>query len=152
MKYITDRQEIAYAMNFGRFPVLKINLETCKDGYDDYYEGDYVKVMTPRNGYPDMYSTGNLYLSEGRFGVLTEGACLSGSFGYTDVMEMTKVAQAPVLHAGETVVLIEDFPKKRTCRVRMMKVSDRVDPFVYPCATLEDVPDDFDTSVPKGWR
>ncbi len=152
MKYLKDRHEIAYAMNFGKYPVIRINKETCKDGYDDFYEGDLVKVMAPSKNYPDMYATGNLYYSQGRYGVMTDAACLSADFGYRDVIEDMHRAQAPVLHAGETVVLIEDYPIRRTCCVRMMKVSDHVDLFVYPCATLVDVPDDFDSSVPKGWR
>ena len=28
MKYLTDRQEIAQAMNFGKYPVIRIDVET----------------------------------------------------------------------------------------------------------------------------
>ncbi len=147
MKYITDRRDIAQAMNFGRFPVVRINLETCCHGYDDFYKGDLVKVMTPSKRYPHAYRTGKLYYSEGRFGVLTDSTCLHDCFGYSDVMEQLEIAQAPVLHAGETVILIEDYPCIRVCRVRIMRVSDHVEPNVYPCATLQDVPDDYDTSL-----
>lgn len=151
MKYITDRHEIAYAMNFGRYPVLRVNRETSTLDHYDFYKGDYVKVMAPSDRHPDLYVTGELYYSEGMYGVLTESTVLHNGFGYGDVMDCLKTAQAPVLHAGEIVVLVEDLPKQEKCKIRIMKVSDRVDPFVYPCATLEDVPDDFDTSVPKGW-
>ena len=151
MKYLIDRQEIAYAMNFGRFPVVKINLETPKDGFGDYFKGDLVKVMTPTKSHPDHYATGKLYCENGKFGVLTDVTALHDRFGYSDVMEQLEIAQAPVLNAGETVVLIEDYPNQRMCKVRMMKVSDHVNSHVYPCATLEDVPDTFDSSVPKNW-
>lgn len=151
MKYIIDRQEIAYAMNFGRFPVLRINRETSEDSHYDLYFGDLVKVLTPTKNYPHSYATGKLYYSEGVFGVMTRAVSLHSEFGYSDVMDSLEIAQAPVLHAGETVVLIEDFPMQRRCKVRMMKVSDHVNSHVYPCATLEDVPDDFDTSVPRWW-
>lgn len=151
MKRLNDRQEIAYAMNFGRYPVLRIDMETPAAGFDDYYKGDLVKVMTPSKTHPDLYATGRLYCENGKIGVLTHATCLHDSFGYSDVIEQLEIAQAPVLHAGETVVLIEDYPNQRWCMVRMMKVSDRVNPHVYPCATLENVPDDFDASVPRGW-
>ena len=156
MKYLTNRQEIAYAMNFGRYPVVRINLETCPPGYDNYYKGDLVKVMAPSKRHPDMYCTGRLYLEryengKEQIGVLTDSTCLHDSFGYSDVMERLEIAQAPVLHAGDTVVLIEDYPKRRMCKVRMMKARDFVEPHVFPCITLSDVPDDFDTSVPRGW-
>lgn len=139
MKYLIDRHEIAMAMNFGKYPVLHINMETPKKGYEDFYVGDEVKVMTPSRRYPDLYATGQLYWLEGRYGVLTHGTMLKSSFGYYDVMEMLKFAQAPVLHAGERVVVIEDFPEQKRCKVHMMKVSDHVDGSVYPCCTLEEI-------------
>lgn len=139
MKYLTDRHEIAKAMNFGKYPVLHINVETPEKGYEGFYVGDEVKVMTPTKRYPDLYATGQLYLENGRYGVLTHGTMLKNSFDYHDVMEMLKFAQAPVLHAGEQVVVIENFPGRRRCRVHMMKVSDCVDRFVNPCCTLEEI-------------
>jgi len=139
MKYLTDRTEIAMAMNFGKYPVIRIDRETPKDGYNDFYEGDQIKVLTPKPGYPDSYATGKIYYSEGKYGVMTDASCLHASFGYADVLEMIENAQAPVVKAGQEVVLIEDYPERRTCCVRIMKVSDRVDSHVYPCATLEDV-------------
>lgn len=139
MKYLTDRQQIAVAMNFGKYPVLHIDRETPEEGYKDYFVGDQVKVLTPRVGYPDMYCTGKLYWEYGRYGVLTDGTMLSGSFGYSDVMRMLKNAQAPVIKAGQKVIVVEDFPIARKVAVHMMKVSDRVDGFVYPCCTLEEI-------------
>lgn len=139
MKYLTDRHEIAKAMNFGKYPVLHINVETPEKGYEGFYVGDEVKVMTPSKRYPDLYATGKLYWENGRYGVLTHGTMLTSSFGYYDVMKRMKIAQAPVLHAGEQVVVIEDFPERKQCRVHMMKVSDHVDGFVYPCCTLEEI-------------
>lgn len=151
MKYITDRYEIAHAMNFGKYPVMRIDLETCKDGYDDYFEGDLVKVMAPTKSHPDMYCTGKLCYTEGEFSVMTDTICLHSWFGYNDIIEMLSKAQAPVLHSGDTVVVIEDYPKQKKCNVRFMKVGERVNAHVYPCVELKDVPDNFDTSVPRKW-
>ena len=86
MKYLVDRHEIAMAMNFGKYPVLHINMETPKKGYEGFYVGDEVKVMTPSRRYPDLYATGQLYWLEGRYGVLTHGVMLKNSFDYYDVM------------------------------------------------------------------
>ena len=55
-----------------------------------------------------------------------------------DVVRMLGYAQAPMLHAGEDVVLIENAPKQRAARVRMMRVSDSVRDFVFPTCRLED--------------
>lgn len=141
MKYLTDRHEIAMAMNFGKYPVLHIDRETPKKGYDDYFTGDQVKVLAPTKRYPDMYCTGRLYFSEGRYGIQTDGTFLSNSFGYYDVMKMLKNAQAPVIKAGQKVIVIEDYPIAKRCCIHMMKVSERVDQFVYPCCTLKEVED-----------
>lgn len=142
MKYLKNRQEVAKAMNFGKYPVLRINRETPKEGYKDYFVGDLVKVMTPSKSHPDLYATGTLYWSEGKYGVMTDCTCLHDDFGYYDVKEMLARAQDPVLHAGETVVVVEDYPNLRSCTVHMMKVSDHVNGFVYPCCTLVEIPED----------
>lgn len=139
MTYLTDRHEIAKAMNFGKYPVVHINMETPKDGYEGYFVGDKVKVMAPNGRYTDAYATGDLYYCDGEYGVNTDACGLHAGFGYYDVMESMKIAQAPVFHAGEQVVVIEDYPKAARCCVHLMKVSDRVDAHVYPCCTLKEV-------------
>lgn len=151
MKYLTNRQEIAKAMNFGQYPVIRINMETCKDGYNDFFEGDLLKVMCPRPGHPSMWCSGNLYYSGGKFGVMTDALSLTEGYGYRDVMEDLARAQAPVVKAGQVVVMIEDFPKQHLCKIRMMQASDKVDMFVYPCVTFHDVPDDFVVKTPEDW-
>lgn len=138
-KYLTDRHEIAMAMNFGKHPVLRINMETPKAGYDTLYYGDQVEVMTPTHGYPDSRERGNLYYCEGRFSISSNAAFLDSSFGYRDVIESLEWAQAPKLHAGETVVVIEDWPIARRCAVHMMKLPDRISKFTTPCCTLEEI-------------
>lgn len=144
MKYLTDRQEIAKAMNFGIFPVIRIDVETSKAGYDGVFEGDFVKVATPSSRYPDSSVRARVmkFKEDGdKYAIMPETVCIHDSFGYGDVLEMLKFAQAPMLHAGEEVVVIEDFPKQKMVRVRMMKVSDHVQSFVYPTCYLEDIED-----------
>ena len=147
MKYLKDRTEIAYAMNFGKYPVVKINMEESKDGYDNMYVGDLVKVMTPTATHPDLYATGQLYCTNGKYEVMTDAVVLEAGFGYCSVMENLSIAQAPVFKAGETVIVVEDYPISKRCKVRVMRVSQKVNPHVYPCATLEDVEDDFNSKV-----
>lgn len=145
MKYLTDRQEIAKAMNFGMFPVIRIDVETPKAGWDGIYEGDFVKVASPSQRYPDSFVRGRVmkYEEDGdKYAIMPETVCLHDSFGYEDVLEMLKFAQAPMLHAGDTVIVIEDLPKQKKAGVRMMKVSDHVQSFVYPACYLEDVKED----------
>ena len=69
---------------------------------------------------------------------MPESLFLDSSFGYGDVIEILEWAQAPVIHAGETVIVIEDFPKARTCRVHKMRVSRLNGRFTYPTCYLEE--------------
>lgn len=142
MKYLIDRQEIAQAMNFGKYPVVRIDVETPKAGWDDVFEGDLVRVESPSKRHPGSYIRGRVMKypeEENRYTIMPDTVCLHSDFGYGDVIEMLGYAQAPMLHAGETVVVIEDAPKYRYARVRMMKVSDTVRDFVYPTCYLEDI-------------
>lgn len=138
MKYLTDRQEIAQAMNFGKYPVIRIDVETpVRDGV---LQGDAVKVAAPNDRYHDNYICGRVmkFDDDDRYAIMPENVCLKSSFGYSDVVRMLGYAQAPMLHAGEVVVLIEDAPKQRAAKVRMMRVSDCVRDFVYPACYLEE--------------
>lgn len=139
MKYLTDRQEIAKAMNFGKYPVIRIDVETPES--EGVFRGNLVKVAAPSVRYPDNYIRGRVtkFSDEGdRYVIMPDAVCLKASFDYSDVVEMLGYAQVPMLHAGEEVALIEDAPKQRTARVRMMRVSDNVRDFVFPTCYLED--------------
>ena len=127
MKYLTDRQEIAQAMNFGKYPVIRIDVETpVRDGV---LQGDAVKVAAPNDRYPDNYICGHVmkFDDDDRYVIMPENVRMLG------------YAKAPMLHAGEVVVLIEDAPKLKTARVRMMRVSDSIQDFVFPTCYLEDL-------------
>lgn len=148
MKYLTDRTEIAKAINFGKYPVLTLNRENqpYKDLYEDTEYSDYavgcrVRVAWDRKDprYEGMTTHGNIYIEKGKIGISGEGACLSSSFGYTDVMKMAAEANTPIVHAGQTVVVVEEIPSKKFCTVRLMKVSDRIDIHCTTVATLNDI-------------
>ena len=146
MKYLTDRHEIAMAMNFGKYPVLHINLENRPFSDirpdSDYATGDTVRVdWGEKQGsrYEGMATRGELYIENGRYGIGYHGCCLHKAFGYTDVIEDMHNAQTPLVRAGQEVVLVEDWPSKKECTVRMMKISDRIDKNCQTVCTLEDV-------------
>lgn len=142
MKYLTDRQEIAQAMNFRKYPVLRIDVETPKTGWDDVYEGDFVRVEPTADGRPDRTIRARLekYPEDGgKYSIMPAPVCLRSDFGYSSVIESLNYAQAPVIHAGETVVVIEDYPKQRICKVHMMRVSDRIREHVFPTCELIEI-------------
>lgn len=145
MRFLTDRTEIAEAMNFGKYPVLVLNRENRPMAdvvpESDYAVGCRVKVAwdnkDPR--YEGMTTHGELYIENGKLHISGEGACLKAGFGYSDVIKMAAEANVPIIHKGQTVVVVEDYPSKKHCTVRLMKVSDRIDIHCSRVASLEDI-------------
>lgn len=141
MKYLTERTEIAKAMNFGKYPVLYIDMDAKKYEGSDYCQGCRVRVHwdSPDTRYKDMYSTGNLYYCDGRFAISGDATCLSADFGRGDVIGMYQQANTPMIHKGDTVVMVMDFPKSRMCKVAMMKMPNRINKFCQTLAVLEEI-------------
>ena len=144
MKYLTERTEIAKAMNFGKHPVLYIDMDDKKYEGSDYCQGCRVRVHwdSTTERYKDMYSSGNLYYSEGRFAISNDACCLSADFGRGDVIAMYKQANTPMIHKGDTVVMVMDFTKQKMCKVALMKMPDRINKFCQTLAVLEEMEDE----------
>lgn len=145
MKYLTDRQEIAEAINFGKYPVLTLNRENRPYKNErpdsDFAIGCRVRVAwdhkDPR--YAGMTTHGALYIEGSKLKISSEGACLSASFGYYDVMRMAAEANVPIVHKGQKVVVIEEWPSLKKCTVRIMQVADYVDTQCMVATTLKDI-------------
>ena len=135
-KYLTERTEIATKINLEKVPTLRINLETCYKDYDNLYVGDDVRI-----GYGDrgLYTRGHIYKEGNNYEISNMCDCISASFGYSDIEEMAHWSNTPLLAKGQTVIVIEDYPKSRCCKIREMKVSDRIDPHCATVCKLEDV-------------
>lgn len=148
MKYLTDRTEIAEAMNFGKHPVLYIDLENRPaKSYapdSDFCVGCDVKVawdaVNPR--YAGMYSRGHIYMENGEFGISGNPGCLSASFGREDVLDHYHWANTPLVHKGQTVILVIDQPSLHQCRVAVMKVADRINIHCMTVARLIELNDE----------
>ena len=141
MKFLTDRTEIAKFFNEN--PVIRINAETPHDADRNSYKGELVKVLTPTKNHPDLFDTGHLYHykenGKDSFVIIGGGAILSGSFGYNDVLERYEWNHAPVISEGCTVGVLEDFPSKQECRIRVMKATGCGGMRMYSTCYLKDV-------------
>lgn len=146
MKYLTERTEIAKAMNFGKYPVLYIDMDAKKYEGSDYCQGCRVRVHwgSQTERYKDMYSTGNLYYCDGKFAISNDATCLSADFGRGDVIGMYQQANTPMIHKGDTVVIVMDFSKQKMCKVALMKMPDRIDKFCQTLAVLKEMEDGTD--------
>lgn len=145
MKFLTERTEIAKAMNFGKYPVLYIDRDNrpynSVEMPSDYCRGSKCRLewehKDPR--YADMTARCQLYYDKGRYFLSQEAACLTADFGRRDVLEMVEWARVPVLRCGQTVIVVEDFTMQKIVRVRMMKISDRKNLNCSTVTSLEDI-------------
>ena len=156
-KFLTDRQEIAKAINIDRIPVITFDLTKPMD-YENCYEGSKVNIEGAYKGNysyltsrctahlwgdkeceevhktPWLYK--NVYLNCYGFGI-------SSSFSLHDVEEMVEWSNAIRLTAESPVIVffktVNPFTGKKTGYLRMMKVSKHLDPHCSTVATLEDV-------------
>lgn len=151
MKLLSERTEIAQALNFGKYPVLNINLDNEEkilrnDGsVERYCKGCDVKVEYKTNNHGTLSTRGNIYYDfladenffENGFKISNNSTCLSDSFGYRDIMEDLRWASAPTLKAGQEVVIVFNSEKSKIAVVMIGKVSDEINQFCMTCATIK---------------
>lgn len=152
MKVITNRYEIAQALNFGRYPVIKVNC-TPKASDPEVIEGGAVKVLTDERRNLVERCTVNLYANEyandghRNMSIGSAGVMLSASFSRKDVEEMATYANAPLIKKGDTVVFV--LLGKRAAAVVLAEVKE-VRSFCQKSAWLED--DAEDTIAYLAWN
>ena len=144
MKYLTDRSQIAVAMNFGKYPVLYIDLDNkiydTPEHPSDFCVGSKCKLDWEHKdrAYEGMSARCTLCYSEGRYTLNQEGCCLHNCFGRSDVLEMVEWACVPMLRCGQTVIVVEDYTKQKMCKVRVMKVAEHKN---IHCSTVTELVD-----------
>ena len=146
MKFLTDRKEIAKAINIDGIPVVRIDISKQMDGYDDCYAGDNV-VVIHKDGFDtrckvemfsdmeneNLHSTPYLYK---RISLMPMPVCVSSGFGYHDVKEMYEWSKAVRIHEGQEVIVL--FDGGDSGYLRKMRVG-KASKWVFPTALFEDV-------------
>ena len=133
MKLLKERQEIAMAINFRKYPVLKIDLADA----DEYgLKGCKVGINagTFRNGLPrTVDAVLRVYRDEKKLTTASYGTCISDSFGYSDYTKIVENAQAPLIGPDQDVVIaIYDSRTKRAFAPMIVHTEKRVEPL---CST-----------------
>lgn len=113
MKLLKDKHEMAMAMNFGKYPVLKIDLADS----DDYgLKGCKVRIDagTFKDGEPYIIrATIRAYRDECKLTTSSAGVYLTNSFTYNDYEEIVEYATAPLIKPDQDVVVaVYDSNKK----------------------------------------
>ena len=116
IKELKEKTEIVNAINFNKYPV--VNIDAAKDAIE--MNGKIVGFSTPVR-VPWNYNGETLYLNANltwfEYDQLVEvssyGCTLSSGFGYSDMQEMLKYSNAPIIDKDTTFVLVVHNSKTR---------------------------------------
>ena len=135
MKIITNRQEIAKVLNFGKYPVLYVDL--------DKMERDYVKGSNCRIkwNYQDEELLLNCYLEveNGRYQIGNEGSIVTSDYSVNDFINQIQWSNTSVIECGQVVAVAQFSKKKGTKIIELMRVADKKDIHSMIITYLEEI-------------
>lgn len=140
MKLITERSEIAQAINYHKMPVITIDIAEA-----DEYGLKSCHVLIDAGKFDD----GNPHYVEAEVRAFSDEsefcfhfgsvACLKASFGYEDISEMLEWRNAPIVKPDEDVILmIHDSEKKICYPLMVLHTGKKVDSFCTKPMFFED--------------
>lgn len=153
--FLTDRHEIAKAINIHRYPSVVFDVTKPYEDYEGYYKTDacFNLVVPYKARNTDLRYEADLFIEiprerEDKSVTITDMAykvklgsagccCIKDSFGPNDVFDMVAKRSLQDVHAGDIIVIV--FKTVDGCIVELMKISDRVDPHCTTMAILEEV-------------
>lgn len=105
MKKLTERTEIATAINFRQYPVIRIDLSDT-----DTYGVKGTKVLIDngsfKNGDPYLIEASlRIYNDEKKLTFFSNSTCLKSNFGYDDMEELLEYANAPIIKADQDILV-----------------------------------------------
>ena len=138
MKRLTERTEIAKAINFNKYPVIKIDIADT----DEYgVKGTKVRIDngTFKTGEPYFIDAIiRAYNDEPFLHVKSYGTCLKKEIGYRDYMEMVEYANAPIIKVNqEIVIFLYNSVTKEVFAPAIIKTGERIDAFCSTPLQLE---------------
>ena len=144
MRLLTERTEIAKAINGHDLPVITIDLADADD-YGLKSQKVLIDNGTFKDGFPYyIRSEIRAYADEEKFKFSQGGTCLKASFGYYDMVEMLEYRNAPIVKVDQDVIIsIIDSNKKVAYNPMILHTTKRIDAH---CSTpLEFVDNDYST-------
>lgn len=147
---ISERHEIGITMNFGKYPVIGLNIENKPYAeWPDYIVGGKVRVAWDRNDplYEGMTSRCELVVDDGKYHLERGACCLKAEFTVADFVNDIENASTPLVH-GNQIVAVAHYSKKIGLKyIRMMKVSGHVDIHCAIVASLQDLNEEEEKQV-----
>lgn len=137
---LLEKEKMAQAMNFGKYPVLSVDLDNKLNEDDDYAIGCECRVAWDRDDgrYNGMTTKCTLKIVDGKYFLNNPGTIIKACHGVDDFVEDIRRANLPLVHKGQTVAVAHYSKELDIKFVRVMKVSDRIDILRETVATLED--------------
>jgi len=133
MKRLTERTEIAKAINFNKYPVIKIDLSE-RDEYG--IKGTKVRFDIGE----DYFLKGEIRAyNDTKYLVTTSRpAILKKEISYSDYLEDVEYANTPIIKANqEIVIFLYDSEKREIPAPAIIKTGERIDEFCMTPLTLE---------------
>ena len=144
MKTLTERTEIATAINFNKYPVIKIDL-TDRDEYG--IKGTKVRIDngTFRSGEPYyIRATIRTYNDEKVLTTSAGGSSLVDKMSFEDYMEMTDYANTPIIKANqEILIFLYNSTNKDIYNPIILKTGERIYPNCITPLEIEKLTLDF---------
>lgn len=155
MTFLTDRTEIAKAINIHRYPSVVFDVTKPYQDYEGFYKTDacFNLVVPYKARNTDLRYEADLFIEiprerEDKKVTLLDmvqnvklgnagHCCIKSSFGPSDVFDMVAKRSLQDIHAGDIIVVV--FKNDDGCIIELMKISDRVDPHCTTMARLEEI-------------
>lgn len=107
MKTLNTKQEVAKAINFGEYPVLKLDLADKIElgGQVCGYNGCKVRIRIPGK---DYYRRAVLeyYIEDKKLVIREQSIMITNGMSYSELEEMVDYANAPIIEPNQEVVLV----------------------------------------------
>lgn len=115
---LTDRKEMAQALNFGKYKVLTYNVDT--------EEGSTAKIEQQTRQYGISQRSGTLHrgkntADDGIFYLINKPTFLQNSFNAYDWLECAENANSPVIYEDDEVAILIYSEELENASVRLVK-------------------------------
>lgn len=127
MKEIKSREEYAKVVNFGKYPVLMVDMNQ-KAFMDEIYDGGKVRVDFGHFDDGERWlgcGEFKYYKKENKFYVASYGICISNNFTYEDAMEDAEYGNSPIINEGDEVVIVVHDSKERYVKCYVAKAINK---------------------------
>lgn len=143
MKILIDKSDIAEALNFNKYPVFTLDLDSTVKGFENckgFKYGSCCRLYYKSKYIPEpLYIKCTLVLNNCELTLSPETCSIKGSYNWQDHLNAALKAMTPIVTPGQEVAILFFSSANSTAFVRIMRVSEKVDINCVEAAKLTDV-------------